>query len=183
MGRKRALTYIVLPESALPVTVGLYHHVCRFGFADRYQPGLDGWEILPRGKEPDESMFGFIIPITSLGHPGGWIGRDLYLAFDKIHFSNTAWLSISNNVDEKSFVCMASKSNMLATLISSRAEGTTLVVQGLRLCAFRGRGFDPWSGNLDLICCTGWPKKSIHVKTKFNKNLAEHPSFSGELGR
>ena len=36
MGRKRALTYIVLPESALPVTVGLYHHVCRFGFADRY---------------------------------------------------------------------------------------------------------------------------------------------------
>ena len=107
--------------------------------------------MLPRGKEPDESMFGLIL-ISPVGHPVGWIGRDLYLAFDKIHFSNTARLSVSNNVDEMSFVCM------LATLISSRAEGTTLVVQGLRVCAFRGRGFDPWSGNLDLTCCIAWPK-------------------------
>ena len=36
MGGKRALTYIVLPESALPVTVGLYDHVRRFRFADCY---------------------------------------------------------------------------------------------------------------------------------------------------
>ena len=71
-------------------------------------------------------MFGLIILISPVGHPVGWIDRDLYLAFDKIHFSKTAGLSVSNNVDEMSFVCMASKSNMLATLISSRAEGTTL---------------------------------------------------------
>ena len=29
-------SYIVLSESALAVTVGLNHHVCRFGFADCY---------------------------------------------------------------------------------------------------------------------------------------------------
>ena len=103
-------------------------------------------------------MFGLIILISPVGHPVGWIGRDLYLAFDKIHFSKTAGLSVSNNVDEMSFVCMASKSNMLATLISSRAEGTTLVVQGLIVGAFMGHGFDPWLGNLDLTCCIAWPK-------------------------
>lgn len=29
-------SYIVLPERALAMTIGLNHHVCRFGFADCY---------------------------------------------------------------------------------------------------------------------------------------------------
>ena len=33
--------------------------------------------------------------------------------------------------------------------VRSRSDGTSLVVQGLRLCAphVGGPGFDPWSGN------------------------------------
>ena len=42
-----------------------------------------------------------------------------------------------------------------------RPEGTSLVVQWLRLCTSNagGRGLDPWLGNLDLTCCTVWAKK------------------------
>lgn len=43
-------SYVVLPENALAVAVGFQHHVCRLGFADGHQAGLDGWEILSRGK-------------------------------------------------------------------------------------------------------------------------------------
>lgn len=53
-----------LPESALPVTVGLYYHVRRFGFAGPQLAGADGWEILLREKEPDESMLDLLILIS-----------------------------------------------------------------------------------------------------------------------
>uniref|UniRef100_A0A8C6J7G9 Uncharacterized protein n=1 Tax=Melopsittacus undulatus TaxID=13146 RepID=A0A8C6J7G9_MELUD len=47
-------THVVLPEAALPVAVGLDHHLRRLGLADGHQPRLHGREPLHRACRPTE---------------------------------------------------------------------------------------------------------------------------------
>ena len=65
--------------------------------------------------------------------------------------------------------------------IRKEAEGTSLVVQWLRLCAPNagGRGFKPWSGNQDPSCCTAWPKKKAKQQTGSGHKRPPLPASSG----
>ena len=64
-------------------------------------------------------------------------------------------------------------------------RGTSLVAQQLRLCVStaKERGFHPWSGNWDQICCEVWQRRNKDERNvfmdrgKFSKLYIQHSFF------
>ena len=61
---------------------------------------------------------------------------------------------------QRTVVTLASWTPIPFSLIND-GPGTSLMVQwGPPVTLpLQGRGFDPWLGNLDPICCSAWPRK------------------------